>query len=141
MKIGAVKAILQGYYLHSACIFYLLLKMVHSCELSENWCSENHCLLYDVIHLCLNFPHLLRDLVELWYKVSEHNAVSICEFHENWHRKDCTSLMDVNEIAFMHVLCTTWYFEINRFLGNVSVLCHGIHDFRTCDSYSWRVVQ
>lgn len=52
-------------------------------EFHENWCSENHCLLYDVIHLCLYFPHLLHDLGELWCKVSEHNAVSICEFHEN----------------------------------------------------------
>jgi hypothetical protein len=84
--------------------FYLLLKMVHDCELYENWCSENRSLLNDVIHFPLYFPHLLCVVDELWYKVSEHNAVNVCEFHENWHRKDCTFLMGVTEITFIHVL-------------------------------------
>jgi hypothetical protein len=107
--------------------------MVRDCKLCENWCSENCCLLNDVIHFCLYFAYLLCDLGELWCKVSEHNAVSIYEFHESWHREDCTFRMVVYEITFMHVLRTT-YFEINKFLGNVSVLCHGVHDFRTCNS-------
>ena len=84
--------------------FYLLLKTVHDCELCENWCSENCSLLNDVIHFCLYFAHLFCDLVELWCKVSEHNAISVYGFRENWHKEDCTFRMVVYEITLMHVL-------------------------------------
>lgn len=48
--------------------------------------------------------HIYCDLGELWCKVSEHNAGSVHEFHENWHREDCTFLMVVYEITFLHIL-------------------------------------
>jgi hypothetical protein len=62
IKIGAVKAILQGHELHFACIFYIRhlffeKKSLQDCELCENWCSERHSLLNDVTHFCLHFPH------------------------------------------------------------------------------------
>jgi len=68
------------------CTFHIscpIFEIQYRCSHAAEHCSENHSLLNDVIHFCLYFAYLLCDLGELWYKVSEHNAVSIYEFNEN----------------------------------------------------------
>jgi len=55
------------------------------------------------MNLHLYFPHLLAALCEIWYKRSEHCALTICGSHENWCREGHSFLMGVNEITCMYV--------------------------------------
>jgi len=54
------------------------------------------------MNFCPYFPHLLSELSEILYKMSEHDAFKYCEYRENRRREDLLSY-GRREITFMRL--------------------------------------